>query len=90
MMLVAMTQNVARDWSQGDLARAFRHSPALGDTLIAGKQNVVVECNPLLGPQLMQATKDLVAGKTLPRRIVTVEGVFPREVAAAEFPKRQY
>ncbi|HEX7640197.1 MAG TPA: ABC transporter substrate-binding protein [Burkholderiaceae bacterium] len=58
--------------------------------MIAGKQNVVVECNPLLGPQLMQATKDLVAGKTLPRRIVTVEGVFPREVAAAEFPKRQY
>ena len=58
--------------------------------MIDGKQNVVVECNPLLGPQLMSATKDLVAGKPLPKRIVTTESVYPREVAAAEFPKRQY
>jgi simple sugar transport system substrate-binding protein len=58
--------------------------------MIDGKQNVVVECNPLLGPQLMAATKDLVAGKALPKRIVTTESVYPREVAAAEFPKRQY
>ncbi|MGN6524875.1 MAG: ABC transporter substrate-binding protein [Burkholderiaceae bacterium] len=58
--------------------------------MIDGKQNVVVECNPLLGPQLMAATKDLVAGKPLPKRIVTTESVYPREVAAAEFPKRQY
>jgi simple sugar transport system substrate-binding protein len=58
--------------------------------MIEGKQNVVVECNPLLGPQLMSATKDLVAGKPLPKRIVTTESVYPREVAAAEFPKRQY
>jgi ABC-type sugar transport system substrate-binding protein len=60
------------------------------EAMIAGKQNVVVECNPLLGPQLMQAAKDLVAGKTLPTRILTVETIYPREVAAAEFPKRKY
>jgi simple sugar transport system substrate-binding protein len=38
----------------------------------------------------MKAVKDLKAGKTLPKRIVTEEGVFPQEVAAKEFPNRQY
>jgi simple sugar transport system substrate-binding protein len=58
--------------------------------MMAGKLNVSVECSPLLGPQLMSAVKDLVAGKTLPKRIVTQEGVFPQEVAAKEFPNRKY
>jgi len=60
------------------------------EAMIAGKLDVSVECSPLLGPQLMAATKDLIAGKTLPRRIVTEEGIFPMEVAAKEFPKRKY
>ena len=60
------------------------------EAMIAGKLNVSVECSPLLGPQLMQAAKDLVAGKTIPKRIVTQEGVFPMEVAAKEFPNRKY
>ena len=60
------------------------------EAMIAGKLNVSVECSPLLGPQLMQAVKDLKAGKTLSKRIVTQEGVFPMEVAAKEFPNRKY
>lgn len=60
------------------------------EAMIAGKLNVSVECSPLLGPQLMTAVKDLMAGKTLPKRIVTNEGVFPAEVAAKEFPNRKY
>lgn len=60
------------------------------EAMMAGKLNVTVECSPLLGPQLMQAVKDLKAGKTLPKRIVTQEGIFPMEVAAQEFPKRKY
>jgi simple sugar transport system substrate-binding protein len=60
------------------------------EAMMAGKLNVSVECSPLLGPQLMSAVKDLVAGKTLPKRIVTKEGVFPMEVAAKEFPNRKY
>jgi simple sugar transport system substrate-binding protein len=60
------------------------------EAMMAGKLNVSVECSPLLGPQLMSAVKDVVAGKTLPRRIVTEEGIFPREIAAQEFPKRKY
>jgi simple sugar transport system substrate-binding protein len=60
------------------------------EAMIAGKLNVSVECSPLLGPQLMAAVKDLMAGKKLAKRIVTVEGVFPMEVAAKEFPNRKY
>jgi simple sugar transport system substrate-binding protein len=58
--------------------------------MMAGKLNVSVECSPLLGPQLMSAVKDLMAGKTLPKRIVTQESVFPQETAAKEFPNRKY
>ncbi len=43
-----------------------------------------VECSPLLGPQLMSAVKDIKAGKPLPKRILTKEGIFPMEVAKAE------
>ncbi|WP_437494858.1 ABC transporter substrate-binding protein [Sorangium sp. So ce1014] len=60
------------------------------EAMMAGKLNVTVECSPLLGPQLMSAVNDVVAGKTLPKRIVTEEGVFPMETAAQELPKRKY
>jgi simple sugar transport system substrate-binding protein len=60
------------------------------EAMIAGSLNVTVECSPLLGPQLMAAVKDVVAGKAIPKRIVTEESVFPREVAAQELPKRKY
>jgi simple sugar transport system substrate-binding protein len=60
------------------------------EAMMAGKMNVSVECNPQLGPQLMQIVKDIVAGKSLPKRINTEEGVFPMETAAKEFPNRKY
>lgn len=60
------------------------------EAMIAGKLNCTVECNPLLGPQLMSVVKDIVAGKAVPKRIVTKEGIFPMDVAKAEFPSRKY
>ena len=33
---------------------------------------------------------DVVAGKSLPKRIVTKESVYPQSVAAKEFPNRKY
>ena len=60
------------------------------EAMLAGKLNVTVECNPLLGPQLMSAVKDVVAGKVLPRRIVTEESVFPQEAARAALLSRKY
>jgi len=60
------------------------------EAMAAGKQNVVIECNPLLGPQLMQAAKDVVAGKTLPKRILTNETVYTASQAVAALPSRKY
>ena len=60
------------------------------EAMMAGKLNVSVECNPLLGPQLMEVVKEVKAGKELPKRINTEEGVFPMETAAKEFPNRKY
>jgi simple sugar transport system substrate-binding protein len=44
----------------------------------------------MLGPQLMQAVRDVVAGKEIPKRIVTEEGVFTPEDAKRELPNRAY
>lgn len=60
------------------------------EAMLQGKLNVTVECNPLLGPQLMQAALAVKAGKPVPKRIVVNESVFPAEVAAKEFPNRRY
>jgi simple sugar transport system substrate-binding protein len=55
-----------------------------------GKMNVTVECNPLLGPTLMQTAQAVVAGQAVPKRVTVAEGVFPAEVAAKELPNRKY
>lgn len=60
------------------------------EAMIAGKLNVTVECNPQLGPQLMDAAQKVTSGQALPKRIVTVEGIYPMETAAKVFPSRKY
>jgi simple sugar transport system substrate-binding protein len=60
------------------------------EAMIAGKLNATIECSPLLGDQLMDAAKSLMAGKSIPNRIVTKEGVFPADIAAKELPNRKY
>lgn len=55
-----------------------------------GKINVVVECNPLLGDQLMELTKSVAAGEVVPERVETEEGVFPQDKAEAALPSRKY
>lgn len=60
------------------------------EAMVAGKLNVTVECNPLLGPLVMATAKDIAAGKTVPREIIGKDGVYPMETAAKEFPNRQY
>jgi ABC-type sugar transport system substrate-binding protein len=60
-------------------------------SMVAGEQNASIECNPLLGPQALQAVKDLIINKKkLPARIWTIEGVFDQTNAAAALPTRQY
>ena len=46
------------------------------EAMVAGEMNASIECSPLLGPQAVQAVRDLRAGKTLPARIWTIEGIF--------------
>ena len=58
--------------------------------LSTGKLNFSVECNPLLGPQLMKSAKDLVMGKEIPMRIITTERTFTQEEARKEMKKRNY
>jgi ABC-type sugar transport system substrate-binding protein len=55
-----------------------------------GKINYVVECNPLLGPQLMDLVKKVAAGEQVPARIETQETVFDQAAAKAALPQRQY
>jgi galactofuranose transport system substrate-binding protein len=58
--------------------------------IVNGEMNCTVECNPLLGPQAVQAIHDLRAGKKLPGRIWTIESQFDATNAAAALPDRQY
>ena len=60
------------------------------DALQDGKINCVVECNPLLGPQLMKAITDLMQGKELPLRIITDESVFTKDTPQPQFQNRKY
>jgi len=55
-----------------------------------GKINFIVECNPLLGPQLMEIVKNVLDGKQVEKRIVTKEGTFTSEQAKEALPSRQY
>ena len=58
--------------------------------IVAKKLNCSVECNPLLGPQLMKAIIDLMSGKELPLRIITDETVFTLENAKSALSGRKY
>jgi galactofuranose transport system substrate-binding protein len=58
--------------------------------LAAGKINYIVECNPLLGPDLAKIIKTLHGGGTVERRIVTQDGEFDQAQATAALPARKY
>jgi len=60
------------------------------EAMIAGKLNLAVECNPLLGPQFIKAVQDYMSGKELPIRIITAESMFPQETAKQEISLREY
>lgn len=58
--------------------------------LADGKFNYIVECNPLLGPQLMDLAEKVVAGESVPERVVTPDQAFDQQQAAAALPDREY
>jgi ABC-type sugar transport system substrate-binding protein len=58
--------------------------------LSQGKINYIVECNPLLGPQLMDLAKKIKAGQPVPDRVVTEETTFDQNAATQALPSRKY
>jgi galactofuranose transport system substrate-binding protein len=58
--------------------------------LADGKINFIVECNPLLGDQLMELAEKVVAGEDVEKRVVTEETTFTQEQAIEALPSRQY
>ncbi|BCJ48881.1 hypothetical protein Asp14428_03560 [Actinoplanes sp. NBRC 14428] len=58
--------------------------------LAGGKINYIVECSPLLGPQLMDLAKKVKAGEQVPQRVLTEETTFTQEQAKAALPDRKY
>jgi simple sugar transport system substrate-binding protein len=60
------------------------------EAMIAGKLNATIECNPLLGPQLMTSVTEVVAGRPIPKRIVVDETMFTMETAKQHIQSRKY
>jgi simple sugar transport system substrate-binding protein len=58
--------------------------------MAAGKINGLIECNPLLGPQLMDTIKTVLSGGKVDKWIVTKEQDFTQDQAATVLPSRKY
>lgn len=58
--------------------------------LADGKINYIVECNPLLGPDLAEIAKKVVAGESVEKRIVVKDLAFDQAAAKEALPTRQY
>lgn len=56
----------------------------------SGDMYNTVECNPLLGPQLMLAAKKIVSGETVPLRIINSENLFSRDISYWTIFNREY
>lgn len=60
------------------------------EAMVAGKMNVTIECNPLIGPQLVELIEAHFAGETLEKRVVVEEGMYTMDQAEALISTREY
>jgi ABC-type sugar transport system substrate-binding protein len=60
------------------------------EAMIAGKLNVTVECNPLLGPQFFETALKLANGEPVEKWVKSKEDIYRQDTAAQELPKRKY
>ena len=60
------------------------------EAMIAGKLNVTVECNPLLGPQFFETALRLANGEPVEKWVKSKEDIYRQDTAAQELPKRKY
>ena len=60
------------------------------DALAEGKLNCVVECNPNLGPKLMELVKEIAEGNEIPRITYNNETVFTENDDFSTYEPRGY
>ncbi len=58
--------------------------------MVRGELSCAVECNPIIGDQLMKAIRDLHSGKQMPFRIITDEKIYDQSMADDYINKRMY
>jgi len=63
---------------------------AIFEAMVAGKANVTIECNPLLGPQFFEVALKLANGEPVEKWVKSNEGIFRQDTAAQELPNRVY
>lgn len=60
------------------------------EAMVRKELSCAVECNPIIGDQLMKAVRDLHSGKQMPFRIITEEKIYDQEMAEDYINKRAY
>ena len=60
------------------------------ESMVEGKLNCTVECNPLLGPAAFDAVEQAVAGKKLPKNTIVQDKLFDQSTAKDVIDSRQY
>jgi simple sugar transport system substrate-binding protein len=60
------------------------------EAMIAGKLNVTVECNPILGPQFFETALRLANGEPVDKWVKSKERIFRQETALEDLAGRQY
>ena len=56
----------------------------------SGKINCIIECNPLIGPEIMKISKDILSGKDTTSMIITDEKIFEGKNFDIEWLNRTY
>jgi simple sugar transport system substrate-binding protein len=60
------------------------------EAMVAGTMNASIECNPLLGPQVMETAVKILNKQPVEKWVVSNESDYDQTNAAAAFPSRQY
>jgi len=60
------------------------------EAMVAGKLNATVECNPLFGPITFDTIDKLLAGETVPKKIINEDRLYDQSEAAQVIGSRKY
>ncbi|MDR1390624.1 MAG: ABC transporter substrate-binding protein [Treponema sp.] len=60
------------------------------EAMVAGTMNASIECNPLLGPQVMETAVKILNGQTVEKWVLSNESDYDQSNAAEAYPTRQY